>query len=598
MCSTRPLLVLTAAALALVAGCEAGGGDTSTDTGPGAAIDDASPSDGGLGQADPGDTPAGPDDTAAPSTTEPNEDGQCPSGTHPEGELCAEDLCSPGTSTCLDLETVRVCDDIGASFDDFGCPGGQVCYLGICWEPICEPGETGGCQGANVLKCNSLGTEWVPFPCSAGTACAGAGECEPVAPNVVLLVDTSGSMNWFPDGGSPLDCVGASCPPWSLPDCDNGAEPQTRLGKVKAALQSVVASEAIASMRVALQRFPQALLTEDFITPASCQGGYWTLADPFTGLMSGDNQSHTTAANGWFGAGIDQIVPVPMSADGPTDFTELARWFDGVEQISATTGGFCFDASMCGDGPCMATGCASIVEPELRAVGGTPLGKSLFYASEYLRNFVLVEGKTCITDADCASSNHVCQTGSCHDPFATCRQNIVIAFTDGEETENVHLTDFFHPRVQAKRMHYGLGCASDGECAAGATCSGGVCTPPSGAIDEAAMVCETGGLPCTSTTECPDPCITWDTCQGLCTEARVTYTDPGGADRILDQAGQAVPITVHVVDASGTPGANRLIAAYGGGEHFSVDLTDPEDLVSTVNQIIGDTKNNNACGSP
>ena len=114
--------------------------------------------------------------------------------------------------------------------------------------------------------------------------------------------------------------------------------------------------------------------------------------------------------------------------------------------------------------------CVVTTNAELRAVGATPIGKSLFYASEYLRHFVLVEGQFCEEDADCASSNHSCVDGQCHDEFAYCRENVIVLFSDGAETENVHIDDFFHPRVQAKRLFYGLGCQTDADCLSGAMC--------------------------------------------------------------------------------------------------------------------------------
>ena len=36
----------------------------------------------------------------------------------------------------------------------------------------------------------------------------------------------------------------------------------------------------------------------------------------------------------------------------------------------------------------------------------------------------------------------------------------------------------------------------------------------------------------------------------------------------------------------GVVGANEYVSAYGGGKHFSVDPTDPETLIATVNEII------------
>ncbi len=540
----------------------------------------------------------------------PGDDGACPNGTHMgTNGLCTQDVCSPATSTCADLQTMKVCNDDGSAFEEIPCPTDQICHLGTCWAPICTPGEQSTvCDGSNILNCNSLGTEWVPYPCAAGEACRD-GECKPVSPNILFLVDTSGSMNWLPDGTSANSCFGSGCPVWNFPNCDNDPVPLTRLGKVKEALRAVLASEGIGDMRLALQRFAQSPISENSDS-VGCSGGYWVPSDETgdeAGLMTGDNDStiHLAPADGWFGQHLDEILSVPFPETGATDLDALAVWLDNIETVNETNTS-CSNASQCNGGPCLSDGaflfpsynCAEITNPELRAKGGTPLGKSLFYAGEYLRNFAFVEGKACVVDTDCGSSNHTCVGGACHDLFAECRPTVIIAFTDGQETENVHIDDFFHPRVQAKRLHYGLGCQSDDDCLSGATCDGTRCVPPPGVVDETASICETGGTPCTSTSDCPDPCETWAECQGDCTPAQVDVTDGNGADHLFSHAGTMRAVTIHVVDASGIPGANEDVAAYGGGSHFSVDLTDPETLVNTVNEIIGDTKSAGPCGGP
>jgi len=534
----------------------------------------------------------------------PDDDGACPGGTHlgPNG-LCTQDVCLKDSSTCSDPQTVKLCNEDGSDFEEVLCPSGQICQLGACWAPICEPGaQAPVCDGGKILKCNSLGTAWVAYPCGVGEACTG-GLCKPVPPNILFLVDTSGSMNWMPDGTGPEDCSGGPCPSWTMPNCDDGPTPFTRLGKVKAAMRAVLGSDAVTDMRLALQRFAQEP-TSEWLYGLPCAGGFWTPAGD-VGLMTGDIDptKHLAPAFGWFGQNLDEILLVPFPESGETDLDALGLWLDGVE-TATLTGPSCLLSEDCPGGPCLHDVaplnyiCAELQNPELRAVGGTPLGKSLFYAGEYLRSFVFVDGKACVIDSDCQSSNHTCQSGTCHDPFAECRPTVIIAFTDGEETENVHVDDFFHPRVQAKRLHYGLGCQSDDDCLSGATCGGFRCVPPSGDVDEAATICETGGGPCTTTSDCPDPCATWTSCQGYCTTAQVDVTDGNGSDHLFSHSGASRAVTVHVVDASGSAGANEYVASYGGGMHFSVDLADPEVLVSTVTSIIGDTKSAGPCGGP
>ena len=595
MARTVPLLLAAAIACPVLAACP-GEGETSADTAGGQGdlsvtfAGDLPTEDQGPGTGD-----AANGDGDAADVPESDTGCDCPPKTHcdPSG-LCAADVCVKGAATCSDLSTVKLCDEQGASFQEIACPADQVCFGGVCWAQQCEPGELGGCAAGQLLKCNSLGIDWVSFPCPAGEACSD-GACRPAAPNVLLLIDTSGSMNWLPDGTDPDDCFGSGCPDWNYPKCDDPSAPQTRLGLVKKALQAVVGSEAAEQLRLGLMRFPQRPIVEDIFIGAECAGGYWNAN--FSGEVTGDTDEQLLLASPWFDGSLHEIVAEPFGAAAIADLSSLSRWFDAVE-TTTSAGGACLSVDMCGGGPCVQGSCHVFSNPELRAIGGTPLGKSLFYAGEYLRRYVLVEGKACGTDADCGSPNHTCVQGACHDPVAMCRETIVIAFTDGEETEHVHLTDFFHPRVQAKRMRFGLGCSSDADCTGGAVCNVGVCRPPFGEVDEAQWVCETGELPCSTDEECPDPCTTWATCKGDCLPASVDLTTSGTAGRITDHGGTPVSVRVHLVDASGVVGKNQVIAAYGGGKHFSVDLSDPAELVATVTEILGDAKTGSPCGGP
>ena len=520
----------------------------------------------------------------------------CPPTMHCDKEnSCVADVCTKGTTTCASPTALKVCAGDGSTYEEIACTDGQICETGECKAPICEPNEPDGCDGFDQRFCNSLGTGYFSLPCGGGEVCDG-GQCKPVAPNIILMVDTSGSMNWLVDGTSPDTCFGGACPPWNFPNCENPNAPKTRLGLVKKALQNVVSSEASANIRLALQRFPQIPFSEDdfFGFPPSCEGGYWEYSPGIT--MTGDTNQKTTSLGSWFTQGIDEILAFPFSSAGATSLDELGLWFDFSEGVAATQG-TCWDSSQCAGGPCMNGSCHFFTNPELRAVGGTPIGKSLFYAGEYLKHFVLVQGKACQDTVDCGSPNHTCVDGACHDPFAECRPNVIIAFTDGEETENVHITDFFHPRVQAKRMFFGLGCEADADCLNNATCVEGICRPPAGTLDEEALTCETGGLPCATSADCPDPCATFGGCKGECLPTAVHVVDTlTDANVVRDWSGNPVQVMVNVVDASGKQGANELVARYGGGKHFSVDLDDPNALVQTFGTLLGDAKTGAACG--
>ena len=529
----------------------------------------------------------------------------------PEGLVCdslgtciESANCVPGEVLCAALKTLQTCSSDGKNWIESPCGEDQVCMGSSCEDPICEPGTTNGCAGHHLLMCNSIGSDWSSIPCPGSEICQG-GECAPVRPNVILLVDTSGSMNWVApniDGG---ECIGANCPPWSFPVCDDSTNPTTRLGKVKLSLHQLLESESAESVNLALQRFPQVswpLGDSLFGTgspgcspiAANYEMGLWGCATS-SFLMTGDDGAFLTQDPSWFTSGITQIMAHPLATNAAPDLTQLRRWVD-FDVSTLATNATCSVGTQCGAGPCLNGVCHEYGNPELRAGGGTPIGKSLFYAGEYLRHFALIEGMPCDNDSQCRTANHTCVAGQCHDPLADCRPNVIIAFTDGEETQNTHITDFFHPRAQAKRMRFGLGCSAAEPCVGGATCVGGVCRPPAGMVDENALVCENGGLPCVNAATCPDPCANWGGCAGGCYPASIDLTVGTGANRISDYSGEGIPITVHVVDASGTFGANEVIAQYGGGQHFSVGLDNPEELLDTLAQLLGDAKYGFDCG--
>ena len=460
-----------------------------------------------------------------------------------------------------------------ADCDGPDCEPGPTCAGEMCDADtvLCEADALLGCEDGLLLYCNPDGTGHRRELCPPGEVCADE-ECIPVLPNVLLLVDTSSSMNWTPGGTSHNDCR-SSCWPWSYPSCDNDPSgPQTRLGRIKKVLTQLLESDTAADTRIALQRFPQYIWTG---LPPDCEGGFWTGAT----TIQGDEGFHALSRV-WLQQNLEQIILVPFPASGETDREEIASWFDFEESFLRTDTSCTVDEE-CDGRPCLEGYCRDYGNPELWGMGLTPFGKSLFYAGEYMRHFVVVEGKECDTTADCASPNYTCEEGACHDRFGHCRPNVVIAFTDGEETEHFYTDRFFNPRVQAKRLHYGLGCERDSHCAADATCQDFVCRPPDGVVDEDQLVCDANDVPCTQNEDCSGH---------RCRPARLDFVDAGGEDHISDAAGNPISLTIHVVDASNVPGANNLVAAYGGGRHFSVDLENPEEIFAIFEELFGDTK--------
>ncbi len=564
--------VLPFSLLVLFVACDDGQGD--------AAIADAGDARvrGALGDATLADRGVGRGDAALTADAAPRRRDAAPiaDAGRPDGGLCV-----PGERVCLSPSVAGVCTPAGDRFETEACPIGGECFEGACPPPVCAPGAT-FCQDGERYTCSIDGGTLSPRPCDEGFVCIGQGECVDGQPNLILLVDTSTSMNQLVDGrGYARDCLGADCPSWLFPECEDAAAPQTRMGRVKQALAALFASDAARGLRLALQRFPQRVNAVP-----DCDAGYtWgrhTLQD-HAGQREALDQP-------WFVDHLDQIIAVPFGPERALPREALARWVDFAEAVTPA-GGACGDDADCSPGPCVDGVCQRVSDPELRGNGFTPLGVSLFYAGAYLRQTALVEGRACAADAECGSPHHTCVDGRCHDPLATCRPNVIVVFTDGGETDAREVDDFFHPRVQAKRLRYGLGCADDADCTGGATCEAGVCRPPAGAIDEAARVCAVFGTACVGDADCADPCGAGaQGCGNRCGPMRVdTVDEVADNQRVRDAAGNPIAITVHVVDASGVEGGNRDIAAYGGGVHVGVDLLDVDSLVRQVTPLF-DTK--------
>ncbi|MEZ4267349.1 MAG: hypothetical protein R3F39_13295, partial [Myxococcota bacterium] len=182
-------------------------------------------------------------------------------------------------------------------------------------------------------------------------------------------------------------------------------------------------------------------------------------------------------------------------------------------------------------------------------------GKSLFYAGEYFRRFVLVDGKPCQVSSDCGSTGYVCTEGTCRDPFRHCRDSLIVLFTDGGESAFQSETEFFNPAVQAKRLAFGLNCATSADCRGGASCEDGICL---GAKQTPANV--------------------------------PTTVDPDGHGALSRPDGSEVSIRTTVVNlsagAGGSFGQNERIATAGGGQAVPVTASDLASLKSTIKTLL------------
>jgi hypothetical protein len=603
---SRPALAILT--LVLVAGCGGAAGPAALPTD---AADAAAPAPADAG-APPADLAGPGGDAAAPADAAPREiapplpdtNPRCPVGCPAElcdeasrrclacettadclrgewcrGGGCVRTTCVPGEGTCDGFD-VRLCEADG---QDWGpptaCPEGERCTLGVCQPVVCEPGET-RCEDLRVAECNPAGTGWLSSLCQPGAACQGDQGCVPYKNTVLLVFDTSGSMSESAPAGmgrAPCICP-AGCPAVPYPACEKPLCPRSKLGLSKYVFMQVFSIISRRDLHFVMHRFPQQVTrTEggclDMMGTGHYQIGFGV--DFNRDFMALDDGSHTVADGSWYDQEIDQLVCVPYPRTPEEDtFAQARRWMDFDEQVGRTDEACAVDAD-CLAGWCDADPdvagrrvCFRHTNPELRGIGGTPLGKSLFYAAEYIRKYVAPEGKPCTTDADCANVDYRCATGpagagACFDPLAHCRRVSVILFTDGLEDPATSAWDFFNPRVQAKRMRYGLACAAAADCGEGARCEGGVCAGyerPNGSLDAP-----------------PHP----------------TNPDPW---RLSTYGGRALQVTTHVVDLGTGEGAttNRLIADEGGGRYVNVSADDLQGFIDAL-LAVTDVKQTLAC---
>ena len=493
---------------------------------------------------------------------------------------CIPRPCQPGLPSCVG-DSVLVCRADGLGYHILPCQTGKSCLAGVCVEKSCTPGTT-ECVKYQQMTCTDQG-EVVIKNCPPGQECR-EGECRNMKQRVLVVFDTSGSMNLFPGTTTyPKMCGGATTDdclePW--PTCEAPDSPITTMGVSKRVFSQFFSSDDTMDVIFALQRFPQAAKRA---TPV-CEGGYYEGSTDLTG----DTQVHSVplGVTTWFDDALTEALLVPFPPPGATsNLLPLLQWMDFKETTLKTTS-LCTTPEECVGGVCLGPAgnrwCHMFTNPELRAHGWTPLGKSLFYAGEYIKRYVVVDGKGCKKDEDCGSPGYFCsEEGKCFDPLKACRLNVIVLFTDGGETEYPSTGDFFNPQVQAKRMRYGLGCKSDDECSKLTFCRPKKDKP--------------------SETECFKPYCSET---GYCTndgiendpqKQKVAYADttPEPSNRLVDANGNPIDVIVNVVDAStadkaqadDVTNANRLIALYGGGIHVVVSLDDEADFLANLKKTI------------
>jgi len=206
-------------------------------------------------------------------------------------------------------------------------------------------------------------------------------------PRLLIVFDTSGSMNWntcdttFTGGDGSADCPGdpvacadldPMCMGGSALTCDNGIADDSRLHKVKRGISDVVAG--FGEAEYALMRFKQR--GTDFSCPSRNAG-----------LKSGGWQGGGAAPCGGGFSGGDVVVSF-----SPDNAQTMIKWMDGETNFPG------------GGDP------AKRLDWELRGSGTTPIAGALGDALTYLTG---VQGV---------------------DPRSACRPYRVVLVTDGQET--------------------------------------------------------------------------------------------------------------------------------------------------------------------
>ncbi len=458
---------------------------------------------------------------------------------------------------------------------------------------ICVPGQS-RCEGLLQATCSPQGDGWTLHPCFAGQSCQG-NSCQQLKDNLMIVFDTSGSMG--------VKVSGKTCLTQKFPNCDP-AKGCSRMDVSKLIFGAVLAKIDVSTTNMALFRFPQRV---GKVVANSCNVGHYVGIQKLTGDTT--DVQHVTPDSDWYWDFVDQILAVPFprsAAEALQTKPQVVSWMDGAEKLTKTKikcanqSATCQANAKCGAGACCAAYCWNHKDsPELRASGGTPIGKTLFYVGEYMRNRVVVDGKACIVDDDCINPNYRCKQGYCNDPARACRQNVVVLFTDGGENNDP--SKYFAPQTSAMRLAYGLACKTNDDCVGGATCVVGRCRP----AGSTGYACLSTGKACkpsekkpTSALYCPSNASQSVTCLPDPSKSISASADSFPDNVLRSPDGQPFGVRVHVVDISGSKLLNKsfYLSVAGGGRLLTADAADPDQFMAAL-QSAFDMKNKKVCGT-
>lgn len=569
--------VVFAAALVLALGCSES--DNSVDPGKtDSEVGDDSAGDAGDDVADSGGTgsDAVADTVDDSSAADAGDDAVADTGSDTGSDTAVGDA-SSDTGTGEDGDAS---DSEGDTTDPDGDATGDV-------GKVCTFGET-QCSGAKLATCGPFEDGWIETNCFPGLTC-NKGTCVPVSNNLIIAFDTSGSMT-----GKVTGCTASGQAP---PDCDP-TKGCTRMDISKQVFTQALSKIDDKVTRMALFRFPQKLY---YKTSLSCTTGFYQGQSKLS-TDPGTTQGITPSSS-WFWDELNETACVGFPKDAAFESKqEILKWMDGTEVMvqqgtcsnSSTT---CKPVPGCA-GTCCSGKCYVHTDPELRPTGGTPIGRTLFYIGEYLRNSVVIDGKACSVTADCGNVNYICKDGVCKDPARSCRETIVVLFTDGGESNSA--TNYFAPWVQAKRMAYGLGCQADSDCVGGTVddpivCKSGKCLPK---FEITGYYCSKDMAACLPSATKGEPTY----CEGECVEDPRETFNPNVAnanDNVLRSPdGKPFGVRVYVVDISGAASMKNSmsLAISGNGKLLGADAADPDKFLATLESVF-DIKNKKVCGA-
>lgn len=547
-------------------------------------------------------------DASTGSCVDCKNDSQCGNGEYCKDKQCYPNPCNAGEANCVDND-VQICRSDGLGYYLIPCAEELSCLNGQCLQTECTPGVT-ECLQHQVKDCTPDG-KLIIKNCPPNQECI-EGACAAMRQRVLVIFDTSGSMNaiaakkeWPNYCSEPgqEECL----TPW--PECEDNNSPFTVSGISKKVFSQFFKSDDTQNVLFGLQRFPQRAVASAPV----CEGGYYQ-GDT---LITDDPGAHTVplGIQTFLDKNLHEIVLVEFPKEtGSNNLLSLIQWLDFKETLFETTK-TCFQTPDCSQGVCLGPignkKCHTFTNPELRAHGWTPLGQSLFYAGEYLRRDVIVDGKACTTSEDCGSPGYYCnEVGKCYDPLKECRLNVIVLFTDGGETQWPFTNSYFNPAVQAKRLRYGLACQTDEDCSAIPFCRpvqlDQVCSKDEDCLlsdyecNVAVGVCEHK-----EDQECFPTYCNMEKGTPYCTNELIetqgappiTFTDQQfSQDRLLDYNGNPINVIVNVVDASVsaediesngvTLTNNYQIALHGGGLHVLVSVEDEADFLAKLKASI------------